>query len=129
MKTLYLSELKYQNKGWVIVSLFWTKVFSLGKARAITLFPFIFLRHARDLDDPVLLNHERIHIRQAVELLIVPFYICYLLEFVVRLIQYRAFHRAYRNISFEREAYAHQHDPGYLERRSLWGFVSFLSGQ
>ena len=33
-------------KGKILVSRFWTKVFSFGKAEAITIFPFIFLKRA-----------------------------------------------------------------------------------
>lgn len=39
----------------------------------ITLFPFIVLRQSRMKDDPVLINHEKIHLRQQLELLVIPF--------------------------------------------------------
>ena len=75
---------------------------------------------ARDTSwiDADVVNHERIHTAQQRELLFLPFYVIYLLEWLLRLFQNRfdSF-RAYRSISFEREAYAHGHDPGYLQRR------------
>lgn len=113
-------------KGKIIVSIFWTRFFSLGKAQAITLFPFIFLKHQQDRLDTTLINHERIHIRQSLELLVIPFYFCYLVEFCVRFIQYRHFQTAYRAISFEREAYANEQDLTYLGHRRLWAFYRYF---
>lgn len=114
-------------KGKVIVSRFWTRVFSFGKAQAVTIFPFIFMRKERYRQDPILLNHERIHLRQALELLIVPFYTWYIVEFLVRWICYRNFHRAYLNISFEREAYRHDRDLRYLKNRKFWNFWKYIT--
>src|SRR5690606_40744118 len=70
----------------------------------ITLFPFVFLKDRSFKEDLVLVNHERIHLKQQLELLVLPFYLIYCLEFLVRLFQYKSWHLAYRNISFEREA-------------------------
>nr|WP_241836879.1 hypothetical protein [Aequorivita sp. KMM 9714] len=92
----------------------------------ITIWPFVILKHQELKNDAVLLNHERIHLRQQVELLIVLFYIWYSLEFLIRWIQYRNRNQAYRNISFEREAYSHQSDFGYLKKRKFYGFLKFL---
>ena len=114
-------------KGKVIVSKFWTKFFSIGKAQAITIFPFIFLKYRTDLKNQVLLNHERIHVLQAIELLILPFYLLYLLEFFIRFIQFRNFTRAYLNISFEREAYENEHNLQYLQKRKLYSFLKYVT--
>ena len=110
----------------IIVSKFWTIVFSFGKANAITIFPFIFLRYRIFKLVEQLIRHERIHLRQALELGIVFFYLWYLCEFVLRFIRFKNFDRAYRNISFEREAYQQEHDPDYLLRRKLWSFCRYL---
>jgi len=92
----------------------------------ITIFPFVFLKH-RDLkNDIILVNHEKIHLRQQIELLILPFYIVYLIEFLLRLVQYRSWYKAYRNISFEREAYRNENDLNYLKSRSFWEFMKYL---
>ncbi|WP_313191305.1 hypothetical protein [Sphingobacterium sp.] len=114
-------------KGKVIVSKFWTKFFSMGKAQAITIFPFIFLKHSSDRDNRILINHERIHVLQALELLIIPFYLLYLLEFSLRMLQYRNFTRAYLNISFEREAYDNEHNLNYLKSRKLFSFWKYVT--
>lgn len=112
-------------KGRIVVSPFFTKLFSAGKASAVTIFPFIFVRHKSMRLDIVLINHESIHIAQAIELLVFPFYALYLLEFLIRLIEYRDFHRAYLNISFEREAYHNEKNMDYLKWRKPWGFLRY----
>lgn len=76
--------------------------------------------------DKYVINHERIHTAQERELLFIPFYIIYLLEWVVRCIQYRNSDKAYYNISFEREAYTHGNDLTYLKNRKLYSWVKFI---
>lgn len=94
--------------------------------RAITIFPFIFLKNASDKKDRVLLNHERIHLKQQLELLIFLFYFWYLIDYGwKRLRGYDKF-SAYKNISFEREAYGNEYDMTYLSRRKFWGFLKYL---
>jgi hypothetical protein len=92
----------------------------------LTVFPFVILREKKHADDAVTVNHEYIHIRQQVELLVVFFFVWYLVEFGFRMIQFRNKDKAYRNISFEREAYQNEKDPGYLKRRSFWKFLKFV---
>ena len=94
--------------------------------RGFTFFPFVFLKYRKDTDNEVLLNHEKIHIKQQLEMLVVPFFIWYLFEFLYRLIQYRNSREAYRNISFEREAYDNEKDLNYLKLRSFWQFLKKL---
>lgn len=95
-------------------------------ARGITLFPFIVLSEKLDKKNLVLLNHEKIHIRQQLELVVVFFYLIYVLEFAFRYVQYRNWQTAYRNISFEREAYENEKDLNYLKKRSFWKFISYF---
>jgi len=40
---------------------------------AMAIFPFILLHDKKMKENKVLINHERIHLRQQVELLVVPF--------------------------------------------------------
>lgn len=79
---------------------------------------FVFRSDMR-LDDDVV-RHETIHFYQQREWLFLPFFVVYVAEFVYHLVRQRNWMRAYRAISFEREAYAHEHDAGYLKRRPLW---------
>jgi hypothetical protein len=91
----------------------------------LTVFPFIFLKRKELRSHNVLLNHERIHLRQQLELLIILFFIIYVIEFIGRLIQFRNWKKAYRNISFEREAYSNEKDLGYISTRSFWKFIQY----
>jgi hypothetical protein len=94
--------------------------------RGITLFPFIVLSEKSDRNDVVLLNHERIHIRQQLEMLVLPFFVIYLTEFLIGYVIYKNWQLAYKNISFEREAYANEKDLHYLKQRSFWKFLKYV---
>lgn len=91
----------------------------------ITIYPFVFLRDKVDAENKVLLNHERIHLRQQIELAIIFFFLIYAIEYFIGLVKYRNHHLAYRNIIFEREAYANEKDLNYLKQRSFWRFLKF----
>ncbi|MCF0187112.1 MAG: hypothetical protein HUJ98_11555 [Bacteroidaceae bacterium] len=86
---------------------------------AITLFGLVFTRH-RDRLDKYMLNHELIHCRQQLEWLYVPFFALYLAEWLWYMARYRNWDRAYMAISFEREAYANDHNLEYLKHRKIY---------
>ena len=92
-------------------------------AVGLTLFPFILVSKKSYLDDKVLVNHEKIHIKQQMELLILPFYFWYLIDFGIQYLKYKNKHEAYRNIIFEKEAYKHEKDVDYLKTRKIFGFL------
>ncbi len=94
--------------------------------RGLTFYPFVFLADEDDKLNKIFINHERIHIRQQIELLVLPFYLWYFTEYLLRLIQYRDRKLAYFNISFEREAYANEKDLDYLKQRSFWVFLKYI---
>lgn len=93
---------------------------------AITLYPFVFLKDADLKKNEVLLNHEKIHLKQQIELLVVGFYFWYVIEFLIRYLYYKSWHMAYKNISFEREAYAKENDLNYLKSRSFLRFLKYV---
>jgi hypothetical protein len=93
--------------------------------RGLTFFPFVFMADKNDKLNKVFINHEKIHIRQQLELLIFPFFVWYALEYLVRLIQFKDRKKAYYNISFEREAYANENNIDYLKARPLWCFIKY----
>ena len=97
------------------------------KINGITLFPFILLRDKADKSNPILLNHEKIHLRQQLELLIIFFYLWYVLEYFYWYLKLKNSFMAYRYISFEREAYAKECDLNYLQTRKLWGFWRYIN--
>ncbi|TCK85311.1 hypothetical protein [Albibacterium bauzanense] len=95
------------------------------KVTAMAIFPFVL---AKGKVGEIIMNHERIHLRQQVEMLILPFYLFYVIEYIGRLIQYKNMDKAYRNISFEREAYMNEQDFDYLKKRKFYAWVRYLKG-
>ena len=89
---------------------------------AINLFGVVFTR--KEQLSTKTIRHEYIHTAQMRELVYVFFYVWYLIEFVIRLIQYRNYKEAYRNISFEREAYKYDEEPGYTMWRKRYAFLN-----
>ena len=94
--------------------------------RGMAVFPFVLMKYDFDKKNTVFVNHEKIHLRQQLEFLIIPFFIWYFLEYLIRLIQYKNTALAYRNISFEREAYAKETDMNYLKNRSFFQFLHYI---
>lgn len=88
----------------------------------INLFGILFVRGNRYVSD-IVINHESIHTQQMKELWYIPYYIWYVIEWIVRLFQYNFTHKAYHNISFEREAYDNESNMEYLQKREK--FISF----
>ena len=89
---------------------------------AINLFGVIFTRRGIQVN-AVMMNHERIHTRQMLEMLVVGFYLWYVVEWLIR---FPRKGNAYRRISFEREAYAHEHDLQYLQHRKPFAWWRYL---
>lgn len=101
------------------------KVLTFGFASAITLWPFIIVHSQLLKDHKVLINHERIHLRQQIELLWIGFYFWYFLDYVSGRIMGFNHYQAYENIRFEREAYANENDFAYLQKRQFWSFLRY----
>ena len=92
----------------------------------VVLWPFVIVKRKELMHNPVFMNHERIHLRQQLELLVVFFFIWYFFEYFIRLIKYRDSYKAYNKICFEREAYAKEKELNYLSKRPFWSFIKFL---
>lgn len=109
------------------MKIIYNKILPIGKKfYAINLFGVLF---AKGPCSETTINHEKIHTAQMRELLYVFFYIWYFFEWIVRLIQYRKSFTAYRNISFEREAYSNSPAPDYLCQRKFFSFLKYLSAR
>lgn len=89
----------------------------------MALFPFILIKTK---PTPSLIYHERIHLRQQLEMGLLLFYLWYGVEYMIRYFQYKNHFRAYFNISFEREAYRNEHNHNYLKTRRCWAFLRYL---
>ncbi|RLJ73612.1 hypothetical protein [Pedobacter alluvionis] len=92
-------------------------------AAGMAIFPFILLKSAKLKNDPEMINHEKIHLRQQLELLLFPFYILYLLNYLINLFRYKNHDLAYRNIVFEKEAYDYETDLYYLKNGNWYGWI------
>lgn len=99
------------------------------KIGGITLWPFIILREIYDSTPPWrrkaarIINHESIHIKQQEEMLIIPFYLWYIIEWAIKVPIYFSFRKAYYNISFEREAYDNDDNLSYLNNRKHYAWI------
>jgi hypothetical protein len=81
----------------------------------LAFYPFIFVPSTVKVT-PKLLNHERIHLRQQREMLVLPFHIWYLIAL---------YRKGYMNISFEKEAYANEDNMEYLKTRKPFQFLKY----
>lgn len=112
------------------------KLLPWGTFVALTIGPFIFTK--RDAVDERTLRHESIHWEQYKETLIVGFLLIYLLDWLWEALRcsldysrgtradgrYRPLRkRIYRCLMFEREAYLHQGEAGYLPRRKHYAWA------
>ncbi len=86
----------------------------------INLFGILFCRRQLNSID---INHELVHTAQMKEMLYVFFYIWYVIEWFIKLFIYQDSNSAYRNISFEREAYENQDNLDYLKTRKHYGWI------
>lgn len=93
---------------------------------ALTIYPFIILKHQNLKNDSFLIHHENIHISQQKELLWVFFFIAYFLEYVFQLLRYKNHYKAYKNISFEKEAYQNESNLNYLIDRKKFSFLNYF---
>ena len=93
--------------------------------KAINLFGVLFVRGNAKISE-VTLNHEKIHTAQMKEMLYIFFYLWYVIEWFIRLFMIG---NAYRNISFEREAYSNEKDLNYLKSRKIFAWTKYLKNQ
>ena len=92
----------------------------------MALFPFVFVRSDATITKETL-RHERIHCEQQKEMLMVFFLLWYAIEWLVKLCYYRNRITAYKNISFEREAYSNQNNVAYLDERKPYAFLKYIN--
>lgn len=95
--------------------------------KAITLYPFIIIKGK---GDQRLINHERIHICQQRELLVIPFYLLYVFFWLKNLYKFwgedNLFQKAYECIPFEKEAYSNDNSIEYVLIRERFGWTNYM---
>lgn len=117
---------------------------------AMTVWPFIFIRKDKELKfiDKVK-RHEYIHVYQQIECLLVGavlaflmliigcgwwslislglFFELYAVEWIIKgLINFGNSRKAYRSISFEREAFENQENPDWLDDRPKFYWIKYV---
>ncbi|MFN8238689.1 MAG: hypothetical protein U0T77_11020 [Chitinophagales bacterium] len=107
------------------VNSFIIRFFTPKNISGITIYPFIILENKEIRNDKTFINHEMIHLYQQAELLLLFFILLYYLEFLVLLLKYKNWQQAYRNISFEREAYDNETNYDYLKTRKWFSFIKY----
>lgn len=97
---------------------------------ALALWPFIFVRdeYAWSFDTSSE-RHEEIHGAQQKEMLLVLFYLWYGIEWLIKLCYYRNSNTAYKNISFEREAYSNEGNIVYLDERKPFAWFKYIKNK
>lgn len=103
------------------------KIIPFKGFKCMALWPFIFLRKekvARFTTTDA--THEKIHGRQQLEMLLALFFVWYAVEWLIRLVLYWDSKEAYRNISFEQEAYEFEGDVEYIKKRTLFYWLKYL---
>ncbi len=106
---------------------YWFIILPKLNANAMAIYPFILLKNIDQKKDEVLINHEKIHLNQQLELFIFPFYFLYLVNYLFNLLKYKNHYQAYYNISFEKEAYCHEKELDYLQNRKWYNWINFYS--
>lgn len=98
---------------------------------AVNLLGLIFVRKDKKqmegtLRHQIVMTHETIHTEQMKELLYIGFYLLYFVEWIVRILT-PPFRTAYRDISFEREAYENQVRSNYPDVRKRFAWTKYLT--
>lgn len=100
------------------------KMITFGWPIGISLAPFGIYIREEYMGIARIENHERIHWEQQMEMLILPFYLWYLIEWLIKVIINGRW--AYISISFEREATIGSKDYYYLEYRQPFSWWKYL---
>ena len=98
------------------MKIIYNKLIPFPGYKYINLFGILFARSKYGIKETDI-QHEEIHTAQMKELLYIFFYIIYFFEWIIRFFKCWSGHKAYRNISFEKEAYNNQSTPNYLQTR------------
>jgi hypothetical protein len=79
------------------------------------------------MDRVNIINHEKIHWKQQLEMFILFFYFWYLAEWFIRI--FTNFGKAYYSISFEREAYNNDSNLEYIKTRKKFSWFKYMNSK
>lgn len=106
------------------------KIIPFGSYSTINLFGILFTKS--DYLSPTTINHERIHTKQMLELLIIGYYLWYIIEYIIVRFCHKKQNDAYHDISFEEEAHNNDNNLHYLDNRkhfAWWKYVRLHSAE
>lgn len=102
------------------------KIVAGKRVKAMAIFPIILVRDIAVKESEATMNHERIHFRQQIELLILLFYLLYGGFYLYYRLRGYTHFNAYMSIPFEKEAYANESDLEYLKHRRIWVWAKYI---
>ena len=107
------------------MKIIYNNIIPLPGFKAINLFGVLFVRKGSTMSESDI-NHEMIHTAQMKEMGYVIFYLWYLVEWLVKLAKLRDSNKAYRAISFEREAYGNEKNLTYTITRAKYAWRKLI---
>lgn len=96
------------------------------KVYAMALFPFILVCHEDIKKDLSIINHEKIHWRQQIELFILFFYLLYGIFYLYYRLKGQNHFNAYMSIPFEKEAFTNETRLSYIRDRTWFSWVNYF---
>ncbi len=129
-----LHVLKYCKIWFIVWPLFVntaSKISGVDNLRACSVVPGVLIVKSDCVSqDSILINHERIHFAQAKELWGVGYALTYIKEIICNRISRKlSSTNAYYANALEQEAYMHQCDMHYIEKRKKFAWRSYLSSK
>lgn len=100
------------------------KIIPFGSYSTINLFGILFTKS--DYLSPTTINHERIHTKQMLELLIIGYYLWYIIEYIIVRFCHKKQNDAYHDISFEEEAHNNDNNLHYLDNRKHFAWCKYV---
>lgn len=123
-------KIYFKNNTPIIISPFICKITAVlfgVPIGGVTLFPFIFVRDKKILNNHDYINHESIHIRQYLETLIFVLIIITVVQYVyARYIKKMPKWEAYYFLSGEQEAHQNDTNKNYLRERKFGSYYKYL---
>ena len=110
-------EPKYIYSNWI----------PFGDFKLMAFWRWIFIREEyKGKLTPSDYTHEKIHLLQQQEITVIVFLLIYGFELLIKLICTFNYHKAYRSVSFEQEAYANQNRQSYLVSREKFAWRKYI---
>lgn len=107
------------------MKIIYNKIIPFPGFKAINLFGVLFVRKGCTMSETDI-NHEMIHTAQMNEMGYVMFYLWYLVEWLIKLVKLGDGNKAYRAISFEREAYGNEKNLIYTTTRAKYAWRKMI---